>query len=169
MAHKRVTPEQQNYKQYKVDDEKWYRDQLNEALNKYTKNAVEKAKIEEEMEKEKQVIFNILKELGLVKKGKNFETTIGENNVVVYTYDKDEIKDSNKYYEYIESHNLNPKDFTIPSLWYALKRAKDDPLYQNVLRYMEDNGITEKKEVNAIAVHGKKDSLKDALKGTERQ
>jgi len=169
MAHKRVTAEQQNYKQYKVDDKKWYLDQLNEALNNYTKNAVEKAKIEEEMEKEKQVIFNILKELGLVKKGENFETTIGGNNIVAYIYDKLKIKNPKEYYEYIKSHKLDLEKFTIPSLWNASKMAKEDPSYENVLRDMADKEITEKEEVNAIAVHGKKDSLKDALKGTERQ
>jgi len=169
MAHKKVTSEQQNYMQYKVDDKKWDLDKLNEALNNYAKNAVEKAKIEEEMEKDKQKIFDILKEHGLVKKGENFETTIGGNNIVAYIYDKLKIKDPNKYYEYIESHNLNLKDFTIPSLRNASKMAKEDPSYENVLKDMADKEITEKEEVNAIAVHGKKDSLKDTLKETERQ
>ena len=169
MAHKKVTSEQQNYMQYKVDDKKWDLDKLNEALNNYAKNAVEKAKIEEEMEKDKQKNFDILKKHGLVKKGENFETTIGGNNIVAYIYDKLKIKNTKEYYEYIKSHKLDFEKLTIPSLLYALKMAKVDPSYENLLKDMADKEITEKEEVNAIAVHGKKDSLKDTLKETERQ
>ncbi len=160
MARKREI-QRNDLAQTRVDDKKWYMEQLEEALNDFVKNSVQKEKCESMMEKDKKTIFSILRELSLVSPEENFSTVVGENNVVAYIYNKLEVKDREEFYRYLKEKNLDIEDFTTPSLWNASKNAKRDDNYAKILKDLSEKGITEPNEVEAIAVHGKRDSLRN--------